>query len=196
MRGILCTVVAMGIVAAGTLAGSAWAAPVVDPLDDTSNLAGWVAPPGTIASSATDNGNGTVTLTRNEASVDAGVDWMLNSHLSLTPDHNTLIVQPVTDAANDFYSISLLFFQGASFTGEIDWVLNSNADTTQTLADVSAIAPAGSDNYFVRFRIQPFETAGASFRFTEIRAVPEPAMALLAASGLIAVGRRRRRRVE
>jgi hypothetical protein len=128
--------------------------------------------------------------------VDAGVDWfndVLNggTYVSLTADHNRLEIYPVGTSTDGYYSFNLLFFNGGGYVGEVEIVIDSNSTAPQIVSDVASFAPGASDAYFVRFRIQPYAQAGASFVFTQINAVPEPAsMALMAIGGLAMLRRR------
>ncbi len=171
----------------GVVAAHASHAAVIDPLDAIANFSA-----GFGGTTATDNGDSTVTLTRTVADQDAGIDWMIDgtTRLPLDDGHNRLELQPVEPVNGGYYSVSLLFFNaGSDFLGEPYWIVDSQSTSLQVLPDIDAFATgnsiSGAATWFIRFRIQPFDLADAAFKFDSIAVIPEPAaMTLLAACGL------------
>ncbi len=186
------------------LTHAAMGVPIYDNMGSTANLVGWVWPTNYQPSTATANADETVTFTRvafwdAQAQVypDAGIDWM-PSKISLTPDHATLEVVPVS-RDNGYYSMSVLYFNAAGdFMSEQYLTTNSSLIASQswTLAS-DAPPPPAAQSYFVRVRIEPpafyGDTAPVSVTFTQINAVPEPALAAVGAVGAPLLLRRRRK---
>ena len=132
------------------------------------------------------NGDGTVTLTRNTPNIDAGIDWN-NGGANLSPaSENILTITPVAPVNSGYWSVNLLFFNGNSFVNEVTWIGDTQSTSTFN-TDAAQLAGVGADNYFVRFRIQPFDQNDVGFTFTEISAVPEPAPVALVITGLSAL---------
>ena len=174
--------------------GAASAGVILDNMDTAANFTGWTTSGS--PSTATANLDGTVTLTRQTGGVDAGVDWFENTsgHIPLTRLNDILEIYPQNDAANDYYSTSILFFNGPTFASEV--LVQADRfgnDPPLIVPSVSALAPVGADNYFVRFRINPIGDVGASVRFDQINAVPEPAGVCAVGMMVAALVARRRR---
>lgn len=164
------------IIAGMLCASSAWA--FVDTLDTTNNFFSSFG-----GTAATENGNGTVTLTRNTPNVDAGIDWRNGAlNLSLATE-NILTITPVTPENGGFWSLNLLFFDNGNFVNEFNWI--TDTQTTSVLStNVAEFAGVGANEYFLRFRIQPFDQSNVGFTFAEIAAVPEVSPVPLVCGGL------------
>jgi hypothetical protein len=181
------------VVLLSLIAGSRLSAQLVDNLDTTFNFDS-----GFNGTSATANGDGTVTLSRTQSGLDAGVDWMQGgtSFLSLASEDLLTITPAASGSANGgTYNVNILFWTGTGdFVTEVNWLNDSTSTSPQTLdvgqfaADngVSAIAA----DYFVRFRIEPQAYSGADpgFAFDKIQAVPEPGFVQLSCLGFLALG--------
>ena len=168
---------------------------ILDNMDTAANFTGWTTSGS--PSTATANLDGTVTLARQTAGADAGVDWYENTsgHIPLSRLNDILEIYPQNDAANDYYSTSILFFNGPTFAAEV--LVQADRfgnDPPLIVPSVSALAPVGADNYFARFRINPIGDVGASVRFDQVNAVPEPAGICVIAVTVVALLKRCRRR--
>ena len=167
---------------------------LIDPLDDTSNFNA-----GFNGTTATANGDGTVTLTRTLASEDAGIDWLITgtTPIPLGERADRVELFPVGPVNGGFYNVTIQFFDGGgSFVGEANWIADTQSTATQVLPSVPAFAAAngisGPESYQLRFRIQPFNQANAAFQFDQINAVPEPLGILGLGAALALMGTRRR----
>ncbi len=165
-------------------------AQLVDPMNDASNFGPTFGGEGVTA-----NGDGTVTLTRTIANQDAGVDWgrqQPGGFLQLGTE-NLLTLTPVGPVNGGYYNANILLFNSSGgYLAESQWLGDNNSTSVQTL-DVAQFAAnlaqsnpalANATEYWVRFRVDPWGSAGAGFTFTELSAVPEPATGLLFLAGL------------
>jgi hypothetical protein len=181
------------VVLLSLVAGSRLSAQLIDNLDTSFNFDFGFN--GTVA---TANGDGTVTLSRTQSGLDAGIDWMQGgtSFLSLASEDLLTITPAASGSANGgTYNVNILFWTGTGdFVTELNWLNDSISTSPQTL-DVSQFAAdngvsATAADYFVRFRIEPQTYSGADpeFAFDEIQAVPEPGFAQLTCLGFLALG--------
>ncbi len=160
---------------------------VIDPMDSAAGFNDSFN-----GTTAVANGDGTVTLTRTVANVDAGINWTdMGSKVQIS-GQNVLRVTPTAAINGGYYGVNILFFDAADqYLSENVWVNDTNSLAVQELADVQALAGNPSaTSYVLRFRIQPWGQAGAAFTFDQIEAVPEPASLSLLAMGSLMVLRR------
>ena len=189
------------VMAAGFGLAQSSSASLLDPMDTASNFGGAFN-----GETATANGDSTVTLTRTQASIDAGINWGRNGGFLSLSDESLLTVTPVGPVNGGYYNANILLFNSSGgYLAESHWLGDNNSSAVQTLdvaqfvSDLSQSNPAldAATQYYVRFRIDPFGQAGAGFSFTEISAVPVPEPAtgllLLGALPLLWAARRARR---
>jgi PEP-CTERM motif-containing protein len=161
---------------------------VIDPMDSAAGFNDSFN-----GTTAVANGDGTVTLTRTTANVDAGINWTdMGSKVQINAGQNVLKVTPTAAVNGGYYGVNILFFDGADqYITESVWVNDTNSLAVQELSDIAGFAANPSAASFVlRFRIQPWGQAGAAFTFDQIEVVPEPAsMALMAMGGLMILRR-------
>ncbi len=169
-------------------------ADLIDTLDTTANFFNSFG--GTVASN---NLDGTVSLFRTVANQDAGIDWRNGaSNLSIL-DEQELTVVPVGQVSGGFWSANILFFSNATFVAEQNWISDTNlsdvrATNIAAFADSAGVGAANVTDYYVRFRIQPFDQQDVGFTFTTISAVPEPGLGILfLLGGSLLMARRQRR---
>jgi hypothetical protein len=188
--------VLLAALGAGLLMCGASRAAIMDTMDTAANFHN---PFG--GETATANGDGTVTILRNTAGVDAGINWVPNGQNIPILGNEDLTVTPVAAVNGGFWVPTILFFNATgNFLGEKTWLGDTNTTQPQTL-DVQQLAitdglPTAAQ-YFLRLRMDPFNTAGAGFTYTEIdtaaAVVPEPAsLSLIGAAGMLLAARRRR----
>ncbi len=138
------------------------------------------------------NGDGTVTLTRTVANVDAGINWTdMGSKIQLS-GQNVLQLTPSAAVNGGYYGVNILFFDAADqYLSEQVWITDTNDTAMQQLSDIQALAgDPNAASFVLRFRIQPWGQAGAAFTFDQIEVVPEPAsLALLTIGGLLVMRR-------
>jgi hypothetical protein len=181
------------VVLQSLITGSRLSAQLVDNLDTSFNFDS-----GFNGTMATVNGDGTVTLSRTQSGLDAGVDWMQGgtSFLSLASENWLTITPASSGSANSgTYNVNILFWTGTGdFVTEVNW-LNDSASTSPQTLDVSQFAAdngvsSTTADYFVRFRIEPQTYYGTDpgFAFEEIQAVPEPGFAQLSCLDFLALG--------
>lgn len=166
---------------------------LIDDMDNTDNFTSGF---GGVSASA--NGDGTVTLQRSIANVDAGIDWRPDGTFFFDISSEPLLsVTPTSPENGGFYSTSILFFDGSdSFISEQAWIGDTNSVAVQSLDVENWVStPVGAEQYFLRFRILPFTSTDGGFTFTQMAAVPEPTVAsFLLAGGLLTLMRRRHRK--
>lgn len=170
-----------GLAAALCLACTASMPALAQHADDLADASNFAEPFGPMQIQATEENDGTVTLTRQAGTDDAGIDWMIegeaNLPITLATDHLNLTP---TQAINDgYYVASLLFFNAqGDYLAEAVWVSDTNELETQTLESVSAFAAAHdasqATHYRLRLRVHPVSRAGAGFAFDRIAATPPP----------------------
>jgi len=154
-------------------------ADVIDPLDDADNFFNSFG--GTIATNLI---AGEITLIRTTPNVDAGIDWRNGvSNISMATEYQ-LTITPVADYNGGYWSANILFFDNGDYLAEHTWLSDNNSTAIRsTNITVFAESVGGSatnaNNYFVRFRAQPFNQSDVGFSFTQITAVPEPSVVLL-----------------
>ena len=138
---------------------------VIDPLDTADGFNDSFN-----GTTAVANGDGTVTLTRNTANVDAGINWTDMGSKLLIGSDSVLKVTPTAAVNGGYYGINILFFDAADqFLSENVWISDTNSTAVQELPDIVAFAANPSATSFVlRFRIQPFDQAGSAFTFDQI----------------------------
>ncbi len=180
--------------------GRAWA-DLIDPLDTTVNFVSTFG-----GELVTANGDGTVTLTRTVANQDAGATWSRPGGLLSLTTENLLTVTPVGPVNGGYYNANILLFNATgSYLAESHWLGDNNSTAVQTL-DVAQFAAnlaqsnpalAAATQYELRFRVDPYGSAGAGFSFDQITAtsVPEPATGLLLLGGFPALWAVRRKTV-
>lgn len=120
---------------------------------------------------------GTLTLTRNKALVDAGADWRpAGKAVPLDAEHDSVTIVPVAALNGGYYQVNILFFGAdGQFIAEVPLVLDTNSSDPCTVGQVGKLAAAkapGAASYFIRFRIQPVDQAGAAFSFRGVSAGP------------------------
>src|ERR1051325_8450760 len=155
---------------------------LVGPLDNTDNFFGHFGGATTIVTAPSE-----VTIFRNVANVDSGVDWQHNGasgprlSLSTAGTESVLRIIPVTPVNGGFYTVQILFFSNANFVSENTLIPDTNSTAAQT-NDIAAFAQGlgiNATDYTVRFRIGPVQDSNSGFTFTEIAAIPEPSACLL-----------------
>ncbi|WOO41842.1 PEP-CTERM sorting domain-containing protein [Rubellicoccus peritrichatus] len=166
-------------------AGTLFAAPFTDPLDNTDNL----NPFGGLV--LNDNGgSGIVSMTRAGAG-DEGADWNIggttNLSLDLADQQFVLNITPEAQIGDGQWHVNILFFDGGgSFISENN-LIGFNSSTSLASNNIADFATnqgvVGADNYLVRMRIQGTAVTGG-FSFSEFAAVPEPGHFALLIGGL------------
>jgi MYXO-CTERM domain-containing protein len=138
---------------------------VIDPLDTADGFNDSFG-----GTTAVANGDGTVTLTRNTANVDAGINWTDMGSKVVIGSETVLKVTPSAAVNGGYYGINILFFDAADqYVSENVWISDTNSTDVQELADIVAFAAdPGVASFVLRFRIQPFDQAGAAFTFDKI----------------------------
>ncbi len=116
------------------------------------------------------NGDGTVTLTRTVANVDAGINWTDMGYKIPIGTDNILRITPTESVNGGFYGVTLLVFDTSDqFLAEMVWIGDTDSTTIQEMPDVAAFVDNPSAASFVlRFRIQPYDQANAAFTFDQI----------------------------
>lgn len=166
---------------------------LVDPLNDTSHF----IVPVNNAGFVSNNLDGTVTMWRTNASVDASFIWGksgTDERLNLATA-STLKIDAV-GAVNDGYWLAgvYLWDSGGGFLAEK--VLQS--DTQLTGLQIYNILNVTNgvnnvDSYTVWFRINPFDSSEVGFTFNSISAIPEPSvLGLFLIGGAVLASVRRR----
>jgi len=178
-------------------------AQIIDNLDTAANFSG-----GFNGTAATANGNGTVTLSRTQSGIDAGVDWRPaggDGFLSLTTERY-LTLTPTGPVNGGTYNVNLLFWEinpsdpeVPVFVTERNWLPQTGTTAGQYLDVAQFAADEGitdADLYFVRFRIDPYTYTGPDpgMTFTRISAIPEPTTTGLLALGAAGLAMLRRKR--
>jgi hypothetical protein len=192
------TSILFGALAGGMVAFTALTtqALLVDPLDDTDNFFGHFGGATTVVTAP-----GEVTIFRNVASVDTGVDWQHNGaggprlSLSTAGTESVLEITPVTPVNGGFYTVQILFFNGPTFVSENTLIPDTNSTAFQR-HDIALFAQTlgiTATDYNPRFRIGPFNDPNPGFTFTEITAIPEPSVIALAGAGFLLAMRMRKR---
>jgi hypothetical protein len=169
---------------------------LVDPLDNTNSFFNHFGGSTTVIGPP-----GEVTIFRNVAGPDSGVDWQHNGasgprlSLSTAGDEHVMRITPVTDVNGGFYTVQILFFSNTTFVSENTLIPDTNSTAVQRhdIASFAQLLNINATEYFVRFRIGPVGDSNPGFRFTEIAAIPEPsALVLLLSSGLMLFFRMRK----
>ncbi|MDP0491602.1 MAG: PEP-CTERM sorting domain-containing protein [Verrucomicrobiota bacterium JB023] len=166
-------------------AASPGGAALIDFLDDTSNLV-----PNEFSSLTVSGGE--VSMLSAEASVDRVIDWMFDgtTRLGLTQEGLVEVI-PTAQVQDGMWGLWGVFYDGTNYLNEVEMLSFTDSADTVNLT-VPDFAPAGADNYVLRFRVN--EAVGDGFTFTQISAtpVPEPSfVALLAVGGLLGLRRKR-----
>lgn len=164
----------------------------------------FINPAGYLLPTATYNGDGTVTLASQDTHPDTSeeiVDWTMPNGLS-SPFTN-LTSNPVLRlnltgvASARLYDVNLLFFTAGSrdptFLSEVPWLVNADSSTLSPSVDATMLAPVGSGQYFVRFRLLPPDLSGGVLTLDSIQTTdtPEPAAWSLAVVSLSVLALRR-----
>lgn len=171
----------LSTLAAGILSSAAQAG-VIDPMNSASNFVFWTKDSvATNTTSATVNGNGTVTLTRNTA-LDSGANWYAAAPITISSDTDTLVLT-LSSASTGTYMAVIHYFGANGSTianDEYTWVNWTASTATKTLDSVLAHAPSGAVSYYVKFRVQN----GQSLTIDNIAAIPEAATCGILVAGL------------
>ena len=190
------TLLTAAVAALGLVSSSAQ---VIDNMTDTSYFSGaWNGETTTVGPEG-------VTITRNEANVDAGVAWGNVAQdgwfLQLSTE-NQLTLTPAaapnnTDNGGYLVATILLFDGSGNNLGEFSWLGDVQPTTPQSV-DVAQFAVAHNEptatQYWLHIRIDPYGQQGADYTISQIAAVPEPATDLLLLSGLPLLFKLRRSR--
>jgi streptogramin lyase len=139
-----------------------------------------INPPGYLRPTATANGNGTVTVAVQDSHSDTTeeiVDYRLpgalsNPYMSLTT--NRFLQFHLTSInSGHFYNANILFFGPGTtptFLKEVVWL--SNSTNLNPTLDVNTLAPTGAAQYFLRYRLFPFNVPGNVFTIDSITTSP------------------------
>ena len=148
--------------------------------DDLSTVKNFAKPFGSLSIEA-DAQTKAVTLIRQAAQGDAGVDWLIEGkhRIPLTEAYDYLRVEPTEPVAGGYYVLSLLFFDNqGEYIAEHVWQADTQAAKPRILTSVAAFAKehevASPATYQLRIRINPVDKAGAGFHFTHIAATAQP----------------------
>lgn len=176
---------------------------VIDNMTDTSYFSGaWNGETTTV-------GVNGVTITRNEANVDAGVAWgnvAKDGWFLQLSGENLLTLTPAAAPNNTddggYLVVSILLFDssGNNLGGDLPWLGDGQYTTPQSVdveqfATANGYGPAATDpatQYWLHIRIDPYGQAPADYTLSQISAVPEPATGLLFLAGLPLLGKLRR----
>jgi streptogramin lyase len=137
-------------------------------------------PPGYLKPTATANGNGTVTVAVLDSHSDTTeeiIDYRLpgalsNPYISLAT--NRFLQFHLTSInPGHFYNANILFFgpgTNPTFLKEVVWL--SNSTNLNPTLDVNTLAPSGAAQYFLRYRLFPFNVPGNVFTIDSITTSP------------------------
>ena len=183
----------VAVLGAIALAAGMARANITDTMDSTANFD---SPFG--GETVTANGDGTVTILRNNAGVDAGINWQPGGQNIPIAGNELLTITPVAAVSGGYWVPTILLFDsGGNFLGEKPWLGDTNTTAPQTLNIpdfATSKGVSGAAQYYLRLRMDPFNNAGSGFTFTEIdtTAIPEPASVGLIGAGALALLRRPR----
>ncbi|MGJ8654945.1 MAG: hypothetical protein ACSHX6_00735 [Akkermansiaceae bacterium] len=169
------TVLLVGSASAGlSMVGNAW----VDDMSDISNFSG------SLNMTVSLDFPGEVSMVSDAPSVDRLVNWMVDGTTRLDLiDNGYVEVTPDAQIVSGQWQMWALFYTDTGvFLDEVS-LLDFTASASVFTTDLSDVAPVGTDEFFLRFRIK--EAVGDGFSFSQIKVspIPEPSSGLLALLG-------------